>query len=134
VVTTGTTFYFLLFVGRRAAQAAISAVFHCRRWGTASHIGHHTRRDRDQGRCGKIPRGAIMEQAMSLKDVARLLAVPAYRIEYRLAQGRVPEPSLRIAGRRVFSSQDLANLAASLGVTLPTAEAAAEPVAEPVGV
>jgi DNA-binding transcriptional MerR regulator len=75
-----------------------------------------------------------MEQAMSLKDVARLLAVPAYRIEYRLAHGLVPEPSLRVSGRRVFSSQDLANLAASLGVTLPTAEAAAEPVAEPVGV
>ncbi len=40
-----------------------------------------------------------MEQ-MSLKDVSALLGVKAYRVEYLLAHGLVPEPQLRISGRR----------------------------------
>ena len=43
-----------------------------------------------------------MEQ-MSLKDIAALLDVKAYRVEYLLAHGLVPEPKLRISGRRVFT-------------------------------
>ena len=62
-----------------------------------------------------------MEQ-MSLKDVAALLGVKAYRIEYLLCHGLVPEPKLRIAGRRVFGPEDVANIRARLGHAETTAE------------
>lgn len=53
-----------------------------------------------------------MEQQMSLRDVAALMNCKAYRIEYLLCHGLVPEPKLRISGRRVFGPEDLANLRA----------------------
>jgi hypothetical protein len=70
-----------------------------------------------------------MEQMMSLKDIAASLNCKAYRIEYLLAHGLVPEPKLRISGRRVFGPEDLANLRAHFGNKLPGAEATAEPAA-----
>ena len=66
---------------------------------------------------------------MSLKDVAALLGVKAYRVEYLLAHGLVPEPKLRISGRRVFGPEDLANLKAHFGSKTPGAKATAEPAA-----
>ena len=51
-----------------------------------------------------------MSNSMSLKDVAQILGVKAYRIEYLLAHGLVPEPALRVSGRRIFDADDLANL------------------------
>ena len=60
-----------------------------------------------------------MEQ-LSLKDVAALLDVKAYRIEYLLCHGLVPEPKLRISGRRVFGPEDVANIRARLAT--PKAE------------
>ena len=66
-----------------------------------------------------------MEQTMSLKDVARLLGVKAYRVQYVFIHGVVPEPKLRISGRRVFQPADVRRLAAHFGVEL-TAEHAAE--------
>lgn len=74
-----------------------------------------------------------MSTSLSLKDVAALLRVPAYRIEYRLAHGLVPEPALRVAGRRVFMPEDVQRLAEHFGVMLPAAETA-EPTAEAAGV
>jgi DNA-binding transcriptional MerR regulator len=71
-----------------------------------------------------------MEQ-MSLKDVAALLGVKAYRVEYLLAHGLVPEPKLRISGRRVFSASDLETLRKHFSRKSP---AEAEPVVEAVGV
>jgi len=68
---------------------------------------------------------------MSLKDVAALLNVKAYRVEYLLAHGLVPEPQLRISGRRVFSASDLEALRQHLSSKTP---AAAEPVAEAAGI
>jgi hypothetical protein len=46
----------------------------------------------------------------------------------------VREPAERIGGHRVFTLADVRRLAAHFGVTLPSAEAAAEPVAVPAGV
>ena len=73
-----------------------------------------------------------MEQ-MSLKDVARLLGVKAYRVEYLLAHGHVPEPQLRISGRRVFSASDLEVIRKHLSSKSPAA-VATKPTAEAVGV
>ncbi len=61
-----------------------------------------------------------MEQ-MSLKDVAALLNVKAYRVEYLLAHGLVPEPKLRISGRRVFGPEDVANIRSRLASKSPKA-------------
>ena len=68
-----------------------------------------------------------MEQQMSLRDVASLLGCKAYRIEYLLCHGLVPEPQLRISGRRVFSPKDVANIRARLASKKPPAKATAEP-------
>jgi hypothetical protein len=72
-----------------------------------------------------------MPQTMSLQDCARLLNVQSYRIQYAYAHSRVPEPQLRIGGRRLFTLDDVQQLATHFGVKLPEA---AEPVAEAVGV
>ena len=63
---------------------------------------------------------------MSLKDISALLGVKAYRVEYLLTYGLVPEPKLRISGRRVFGVEDLANLRAHFG-----RKTGAEPPVEP---
>ncbi len=63
---------------------------------------------------------------MSLKDISALLNVKAYRVEYLLTHGLVPEPKLRISGRRVFGPEDLANLKAHFG-RKTGAEAPAKP-------
>ena len=61
-----------------------------------------------------------MEQ-FSLKDIAAQLGVKAYRIEYLLAHGLVPEPQLRISGRRVFSASDLETLRKHFNSKTPAA-------------
>ena len=70
-----------------------------------------------------------MEQ-MSLKDVSALLGVKAYRVEYLLAHGLVPEPKLRISGRRVFTTRDLEMIRNRLSSKTPTT---AKPTAEAAG-
>jgi DNA-binding transcriptional MerR regulator len=68
-----------------------------------------------------------MNQTLSLKDVARVLNIKPYRIEYLLANGIVPEPTLRLAGRRAFTrDEDLPRLAKHFGVKLPETEAVTE--------
>ncbi len=68
-----------------------------------------------------------MEQQMSLRDVAALLNCKAYRIEYLLQHGLVPETKLRISGRRVFSPKDVANIRARLASKKPSEKATAKP-------
>ena len=59
-----------------------------------------------------------MPQTMSMQDCARILRVQSYRIQYAYAHDRVPEPQLRIAGRRVFTVEDLQQLAKHFGIKL----------------
>ncbi len=75
-----------------------------------------------------------MSQTMSMQDIARLLQIQSYRIQYAYAHRRLPEPQLRIGGRRVFTPEDLQRLAKHFRVTLPSAETAAEPMVETAGV
>jgi DNA-binding transcriptional MerR regulator len=60
-----------------------------------------------------------MERSMSLKDVARLLGVKAYRVQYAIVHENVPEPQRRMSGRRVFEPEDVERLAAHFHVALP---------------
>jgi len=55
------------------------------------------------------------QNIMLLGDAARHLGVKCYRIEYALKTGLVPEPLLRIAGKRIFQSEDIARLSAHFG-------------------
>ena len=50
----------------------------------------------------------------SLGEVARLLNIPQHRIVYLLQSGQVQE-SMRLAGRRAFTVDDLVNIAELLG-------------------
>jgi DNA-binding transcriptional MerR regulator len=71
-----------------------------------------------------------MEQ-MSLKDVARVLGVKPYRVQYALTTGAVPEPK-QVSGRRIFAPADVTRLAAYFGAKPAAAKAVAEPTAETV--
>jgi DNA-binding transcriptional MerR regulator len=59
-----------------------------------------------------------MSTALALKDVSRLLGVQPYRIQHAYSIGAVPEPRLRISGRRVFEPSDVHKLAKHFNVTL----------------
>ncbi len=48
-----------------------------------------------------------MRITWALKDVARVLGVKPFRIQYALATGAVAEPEHRISGRRVFELETL---------------------------
>ena len=44
---------------------------------------------------------------MGSGKVAELVGVPRHRLIWLLDTGRVPEPALKLPGRRLFSSQDV---------------------------
>jgi len=47
---------------------------------------------------------------LTLKDVASILNVKPYRINYVLATKLVPEPASRFGNKRIFTEQDLQRL------------------------
>ncbi len=53
-----------------------------------------------------------------LGDVSRKLGCEPYRIVYLLTTGKVPEPRLRLGNRRLFTTDDIARIAARLGINL----------------
>lgn len=59
------------------------------------------------------------ETLFSMKEVARILRVQPYQIAYLLNTNRVPEPKVRLGGRRAFAAEDIERLAARLHVELP---------------
>ena len=63
-----------------------------------------------------------MEQQMLLNDVAKLLGVKGYQINYAIVNGMVPEPKLRISNKRIFKKQDIDRLAKYFGVELKREE------------
>jgi hypothetical protein len=62
---------------------------------------------------------AMSETLYSMKDAARILRVQPYQIAYLLNTSRVPEPKVRLGGRRAFAEEDIQRLAARLRVELP---------------
>jgi hypothetical protein len=67
----------------------------------------------------------MLEEALSLKQVADRLGVPYYKVQYAIACGQVAEPKTRLANRRVFTPADLKRLAKHFRRELPRADAAA---------
>jgi hypothetical protein len=52
-----------------------------------------------------------------LSDVARILGRRPHQIVYTLTTRQVPEPTLRVANKRVFSAEDVERLARHFHVT-----------------
>lgn len=50
------------------------------------------------------------KQQFALNEVASTLKIRPHRITYALASGFVPEPKLRLAGKRVFEADDIERL------------------------
>ena len=69
-----------------------------------------------------------MTAMFSLKDVVKQIGVQGYQIQHAYITGAVPEPKLRISGRRVFEAADVQRLATHFKVKIAATEAAAEPV------
>ncbi len=136
MLTTGITFCFqpLTSTDRLTAFAVVLVFFTSIRRACCAPLRQSFTRPRATKVAAAKTLEEPMNQTMSLRDVAALLNVKPYRIEYLLANGIIPEPEQRIAGRRVFTPEIVRLLAARLKVTLPTAEVAAEAAVEPAGV
>ncbi len=57
-----------------------------------------------------------MNQLLSTGDVSKLLSIAKHKIEYAIANGSIPEPELRIANKRIFTSDDVQRVANHFGV------------------
>lgn len=58
------------------------------------------------------------QELYSLGDVSKMLNVQAHRILYLLSTRAVPEPSLRVGGRRLWSLPEIAVVAEKLKIQL----------------
>lgn len=54
----------------------------------------------------------------SLKDVARILQCQPYQVIYLISTAQVPEPRLRVGGKRIFTLADIHRIAEKLHVQL----------------
>ena len=54
----------------------------------------------------------------SLGDVARILRCQPYQVVYLISTRQVPEPRLRIGGKRIFTMPDIHRIAEKLQVAL----------------
>lgn len=54
----------------------------------------------------------------SLADVARILRCKPYQIVYLISTGHIPEPRLRIGGKRIFTMADIHRIAEKLQIQL----------------
>ncbi|WP_013627340.1 hypothetical protein [Rubinisphaera brasiliensis] len=57
-------------------------------------------------------------QLLGLGDVSRLIGIARHKIEYAIANGAIPEPELRIANKRVFTTEDVQRVADYFGVVI----------------
>jgi mono/diheme cytochrome c family protein len=53
-----------------------------------------------------------MTTLFALGDVARLIKVPPHKIAYAISNGRIPDPEMRIAGKRIFTQQEAEEIGA----------------------
>jgi len=73
-----------------------------------------------------------MQQLLGLGDVSELIGVKRHRIEYAIANGSIPEPELRIANKRVFTTEDAQRIADYFGVVInQSSEGKEEPCDSP---
>jgi hypothetical protein len=63
-----------------------------------------------------LKRSFMQQQLFSLGDVARLLKAKPHHIVYLLSVGAVPEPQLRVAGKRLWTHQEIVPIAERLKI------------------
>lgn len=56
-----------------------------------------------------------MQKFFSMGDVVKATGVPCFRISYAITQGLIPDASHRLAGKRVFSGDDVDRIAQHFG-------------------
>lgn len=59
-----------------------------------------------------------MKTLLSTKSVVRHLAIPEHRLVYAYRTGKLPEPTFLVAGRRVYTEEDVRRVASYFGVDL----------------
>jgi len=52
-----------------------------------------------------------MTELCSIRDVGRRLGIAPHQIAYAHAQERLPEPQYRIAGKRIYTAEDVQRVA-----------------------
>ena len=62
-----------------------------------------------------------MNTIFSTGQLARLLGIPAYKIGYAHATGRLEEPAFRFLDKRCYTAADVCRVAAHFGVTISEA-------------
>jgi DNA-binding transcriptional MerR regulator len=62
-----------------------------------------------------------MNTIFSTGEVSRMLGIPAYKIGYAHATGRLEEPAFRFLDKRCYSIADVRRVAAHFGVPLEDA-------------
>ena len=65
----------------------------------------------------------MTQQLFLISDVSRMLGVPAHRIAYQYMTRKLPEPSLKMGNRRVFTLADVHKIAKALGRPVGETEA-----------
>jgi DNA-binding transcriptional MerR regulator len=65
----------------------------------------------------------MTQQLFLISDVSRMLGVPAHRIAYQYMTRKLPEPSLKMGNRRVFTLADVQKVAKALGRNIGDTEA-----------
>ena len=54
----------------------------------------------------------MTEQLFSIRDCGKAVGVAAHRISYAHSQERLAEPRFRVAGKRIYTANDVAMVAA----------------------
>ena len=62
-----------------------------------------------------------MNTIYSTGQLARLLGIPAYKIGYAHATGRLEEPAFRFLDKRCYTAVDVCRVATHFGVTVEEA-------------
>ena len=65
----------------------------------------------------------MTQQLYLISDVSRMLGVPAHRIAYQYRTRKLPEPTLKLGNRRVFTLTDVQRVAKALGRPVGETEA-----------
>jgi hypothetical protein len=62
------------------------------------------------------------ETLYSTHDCAKLLGIEEHRITYAQRKGTLPEPTFFVAGKRIYTADDLADIAEFFGLKPPLSE------------
>jgi DNA-binding transcriptional MerR regulator len=61
----------------------------------------------------------MTERFYSIREVSQIVGAQPYQIAYLLVNNRVPEPKVRLGGRRAFAADDIQRIAEKLNKKLP---------------